>query len=321
MSKESHYLTKADYEKFDSADTRYYGLFCSGKKETLKIKIDPKRFQKSTRHEFSKEQLAVINARQTHYFCPNKNDYRDYHCNKFEEKICKIREYWEKHYEPLIEYAEQKVKKPKELSTGDCGLLMCGILEPDEANIWANYENMKNNERYKQECAMVVRSMYAQFIHHMASSIESVTVEVLTIEKLIEDHFDRNILYGTAVNSGRSVKDLPFFDWYEKLYSLWNFIKHNSQSTYEKLKEHYPQALIKESECKQGNLAAGIVDFSDDMIIQLIYGVSAFFKEYCELVFHEKFAEAQWNYSKYFMSIVKKEIASIENPLDIPGCI
>ena len=321
MSKESHYLTKADYEKFDPTDTRYYGLFCSGKKDSLKIKFDPKRFQKSTCHEFSKEQLAVINARQTHYFYPHKNDYYDYHCNKFEAKIYEIREYWEKHFKPLIKYAKQKVKKPKELSIGDCDLLMCGILEPDEANMWANHENMMNTWRYNQECAMVVGSMYAQFIHHMASSIESVTVAVLTIEKLIDDHFDRNTLYGTAVNSGKSAKDLPSFDWYEKLYSLWNFIKHNSQSTYEKLEACYPQALIKGIEYKQGDLAAGIVDFSDDMIIQLIDGVSAFFKEYCELVFYEKFAEAQWNYSKYFMSIVREEIDLIENPLGLPDYI
>ena len=304
MSKESHYLTKADYEKFDPTDTRYYGLFCSGKKDSLKIKFDPKRFQKSTYHEFSKEQLAVINARQTHYFYPQKNDYYDYHCNKFEAEIYKIKEYWEKHFKPLIKYAKQKVKKPKELSIGDCDLLMCGILEPDDANMWANHENMMNTWRYNQECEMVVGSMYAQFIHHMASSIESVTVAVLTIEKSIKDHFDRNTLYGTAVNSGKSVKDLPSFDWYEKLYSLWNFIKHNSQSTY-----------------KQGDLAAGIVDFSDDMIIQLIDGVSDFFKEYCELVFHEKFSETQWNYSKYFMSIVREEIDLIENPLGLPGYI
>ena len=45
MANKKHYLTKSDYEKFDYTDTRYYGVFCSGKKETLTVKVDPKRFQ------------------------------------------------------------------------------------------------------------------------------------------------------------------------------------------------------------------------------------------------------------------------------------
>ncbi len=321
MSKNSHYLTKADYEKFDLSDTRYYGLFYIGDKNKRQIKLDPKRFRFSIRHEFTKEQLAIINSRQTHYFYPSKEEYFDFHCNKFQSEIADIKEYWEKHFKPLIKYAKQKVKKPKELSIGDCDLMMCGILEPDEANMWANFENMKNEMRYNQECAMVVGSMYAQFVHHMASTIESVTVAVLTIEKSIGDHFDRNTLYGTSVNSGKSVKDLPSFTWYEKLYALWNFIKHNSKSTYDKIKICYPQALIEGREYEQGVLAACVVAFSDDMIVELLNGVSTFFKEYCELVFHEKYDEAQWNYSRYFTNIVHDEIELYTNPLGLPDYI
>lgn len=314
----NRYLTKSDFEKFDLTDTRYYGVFCSGKKEKLTVKVDIKRFQKSARHELTKEQLSIINSRQTHYFYPAKNDYYDYHCNKFEYEINGIKEYWDKHFKPLIQHAKQRVKKPKELTIGDCELMICGILEPDEASMWANHENMVNEWKYQQECAMVVGSMYAQFIHHMASIIESVTVAVLTIEKSIGDHFDRNTLYGTSVNSGKSVKELPSFPWYEKLYSLWNFIKHNSQSTYEKIKECYPQALAEDREYKQGDLAACIVNFSDKMIVALMDGVSNFFKEYCELVFHEDFEEAQWNYSRYFLKIVQNEIENYTNPLGLP---
>ncbi len=316
--KHSHYLTKNDYENFEYTDTRYFGLFCNGKKEDLSVKIDPKRFRYSTSHTFTKEQLEIINARQTHYFYPAKQEYFDYHCNRFEAEIKGIKEYWKKHFKPLIQHAKQRVKKPKEVSIGDCDLMMCGILEPDEANIWANHENIVNDIRYHQECAMVVGSMYAQFIHHMASTIESVTVAVLTAEKAIDDHFDRNTLYGTAVKSGKSVKELPSFPWYEKLYSLWNFIKHNSQSTYEKIKECYPQALAEGREFKQGDLAACIVKFSDEMITDLMDGASNFFKEYCELVFKERYEEAQWNYSRYFLNIVKDQIDVITNPLGLP---
>lgn len=319
--KQSHYLSKKDYEKFEFTDTRHYGLFCSRKKDSLAVKIDPKRFQYSTGHKFSDEQLKIINARQTHYFYPAKTQYFDYHCNKFEAEIKGIEEYWEKHFKPLIQYAKQRVEKPQKVSIGDCNLMMCGIIEPDEANMWACHENNVKEMRYRQECAMVVGNMYAQFIHHMASTIESVTVSVLTSEKSIGDHFDRNTLYGTAVNSGKSIKELSSFPWYEKLYSLWNFIKHNSQSTYEKIKECYPQSLAEDHEYEQGDLAVSIVAFSDEMISELMYGVSNFFKEYCKLVFSERYDEAQWNYSRYFLDIVSDEIELINNPLGLPDYI
>lgn len=315
----NNYLTRSDYEKFDFGDTRYYGVFRRGKKENLEAKIDIKRFQNTTRHEFSKEQLAIINSRQTHYFYPAKKELLDYHCNQFEAEIRNIKEYWQKHFKPLIQHARQRVKKPKKLTIGDCNLMICGVLEADEADMWARYENMMNEWRYLEECTMVVGSMYAQFVHHMASSIEFVTVKVLTSEKAMVDHFDRNILYGTAVNSGKNIKELPSFSWYDKLYSLWNFIKHNSQSTYEKVRECYPEVLKKEREYKQGELAACVIDFSDDMILALIDGVSAFFKEYCELVFHERFEEAQWNFCHYFLDIVYNEIESFINPMGIPN--
>ena len=318
MKKQSHHFTKTDYEKFNYTDTRYYGLFRSEKNDKISVKIDPKRFQYVLRHEFTEEQLSLINSRQTHYFYPAKINYSDYYCNQFEETIKEIRDYWTKHFKPLIQHAKQRVKKPKELTIGDCDLMMCGILEPDEANMWANHENMINEWRYSQECAMVVNSMYAQFVHHMASRIESVTVAVLTKEKAIGDHFDRNALYGTAVNSGKSVKELPSFSTYEKLYALWNFIKHNSQSTYEKVKASYPEALIGGQEYKQGDLAVCIINFSDEMISELLKGISNFFKEYCELVFHERYDEAQWNYCRYFLDIVKEEIELIDNPMGIP---
>lgn len=317
--KHKQYLTKTDYEKFDYSDTRYYGVFYRGKKRETTVWIDIRRFRQFVGEKLSNDQLRIINARQTHYFRPAKNEYFDYHCNRFEAETKELKEYWTQHFSPLITYAKDSLKKPEALTIGDCDLMMCGILDPDEANIWANHENMRNEWRYLQERAMVVGNLYAQFIHHMASSIECATVAVLTEEKAIGDHFDRNTLYGTAVNTGKSVKDLPSFSWYDKLYSLWNFIKHNSRSTYDKIKDCYPDALIKGLDYKQGDLAAALVNFSDEMIVSLIDGVSSFFKEYCELVFHEKFEEAQWNYNRYFLNLVYDSIDVITNPLGIPN--
>lgn len=320
MKKErkSRYCNKQSYETYDGQDTRYYGLWKSGKKNELKVKIDPKRIQEVTNIRFSEEQLAIINKRRSHYFYPTKPQYFSYHCNEFCVAVLEIKEKWEKHFKPLIEKAVERIEKPQELTPGDCDLLNCGILEADEANSWANYNNMIRDYRYKKECLDVVVSLYAQFIHLFASQVEAITVKILTEEKAVTDRFDRNSLYGTAVGKEKTIKELPSFKYYDKLYCIWNFIKHNSLSTYEKLKENYSECLDSET-YQQGYLAIHYLNLTDELIIELMDGCAEFFKEYCELVFGEKYDEAQWNYGAWFVDEVYDTIELIYNPLGIPS--
>ena len=69
---------------------------------------------------------------------------------------------------------------------------------------------------------------------------------------------------------------------------------------------------------RQGDLAIQYLNISDQLILELMEGCSAFFREYCELVFSESYAEAQWNYGRYFTSIVYDEIETYTNPLGLP---
>lgn len=58
-------LTKADFEKFQCHDTRYYGLFYKKTENGIIVKIDPKRFKNAVGCQFSDVQTNIINAR--HY--------------------------------------------------------------------------------------------------------------------------------------------------------------------------------------------------------------------------------------------------------------
>ncbi len=322
MKKErnARYKNQKSFDSYTYTDTRFYGLWAFGKGVELQTKLDPKRFQKSTFNDFSPEQLKVINQRKSHYFHPAKPQYFSYHCNEFCSTIRNIKENWDKHFKPLIEIAVEKVNKPRTLTPGDCDLMMCGILEPDEANTWANYNNLINDMRYKEECIDVVVSLYSQFIHLLASQIEAITVKILTKEKAVTDRFDRKSLYATAVGKGKTVEELPSFKFYDKLYCIWHFIKHNSLSTYERLHERYPDTLI-QTKYQQGDLAIHYLNVSDELISELIDGCISFFKEYCSLVFEEDYDEAQWNYGQYFLDIVYDTIDGFVNPLGIPSYI
>lgn len=111
----------------------------------------------------------------------------------------------------------------------------------------------------------------------MASQIEAVTVLVLTKQNAIMNRFDRNKLYATAKGKNKKVTELPSFRYYDKLYCLWNFIKHNSVSIYEKMSSKYPDLIREGEKYKQGFPAFYIINFTDELIMELLNGCSLFF--------------------------------------------
>lgn len=299
-------------------DTRYWGLFRFGERiidSFGKVKIDPKRFRKTTCCDFTDSQLKIINSRKTHYFYPQKFDYMDYNCNIYVSAIHAIKEDWLRIFKGLIERELNRIEKPRQVVPADDYNFQCGITDIDESSAWAFWTNLLNNNRYKEEVDKIVNSLYAQFFHQMASRIEAVTVYVLAKNGKDVKHFDRNALYDFAGPKG-TARDFENYKYHDKLYRIWHFIKHNSLSTYLNLKEKYPDVLI-DTEFKQGHLASAYVKFSEDLIEELLDGCVEFFKEYCACVYGENYEEAQWNYAMYFTRIVMDKIENIINPFGI----
>ena len=317
MKKErkAKHLNQTSYENFSLEDTRYYGVWTKRIDGIYKVKIDPKRFQEATCHTFNQKQLAVINKRTSHYFHPAKDRYSDYSCNHFVDTLKEVRKSWIENFKPLIDIAVEKIEKPKELYPGDYVNLQMGISSSIAANAWAQQANFKNAQEYRQKTAELVHGLYSQFIQQMASRVEAITVKILTDHKMIDDHFDRNILYG-GINKDTPVRALPHFSSHDKLYCIWNFLKHNIMSTYKSLKDKFSEILI-DYEFEQGTPALYYIKFSDDLIFELIDGCIEFFKEYCSLLFNEDYDQAQWNFNSYFLDIVNDQIELYENPLGL----
>lgn len=307
------------YKKLDEAnrfeDTRYWGLFRFGTKGDYHYKIDPKRFSKMNYHHFEESQLRIINSRETHYFFPKKRNYSDYNCNVIIDEIKSIKDEWYNTFKGLIQREQERIQKPKKLVAADDYNFMCGVTEYDESEMWAMRKNMENSFRYQRELYSVTCSLYAQFIHQMASRIEAITVYVLARNGKNVKHFDRIALYDYSCAQG-TARDFEHYPDHDKLYCIWHFLKHNSISTYDKLKEKYPEVLV-DGEFKQGYLASTFVKYSEELIISLLDGCSEFFKEYCAVVYHENYAEAQWNYDSFFANIVDDNIDMIVDPFGL----
>jgi len=317
-------------------DTRYWGVFYKKQKDSQEkmVLIDPKRFFKMTDVKITENQLKVINARYTHYFHPKRKE-NDYNCNLIVGDIKTILRDWIELQYPLIQREVSRIKKPelveKPLMPGDYYNFQCGVSGIGAAQAWSNFMNYQNANinqhkiaQYEWECANLERALFAQFFQGIASKMEAAIVKLLKENNLLTDRFDRNILYATALGKDKKVEELKDFKWLDKIYCLWHFLKHNTLSTYNTLKERYPELLNVDKHYEQGELAMYFVKFSNEMVIEILNGCIEFFKEYCELIFGEKYEEAQWNYSQYFISIMKAkqrekedEWEDLNNPLGL----
>ena len=317
MKKErkNRYCNQVSHGEYPFEDTRYYGLWVSGRRESLQVKIDPKRFQKANGIEFTLEQLSIINKRKSQYFHPAKRTRNDYCCHAFMDELSAINADWKNNFKKHIELTTKSIQKPRKLYAGDYFNLQVGISGFNSACRWAEMKNESNEIEYQTKIYGLVHGIYSQFVQQMASRIEAVTVRILTNKGMIEDRFDRNILYG-GINNNTPVRQLPHFSSHDKLYCIWNFVKHNSISTYKTLKERFPNIVINR-DFKQGDNALYYVNFSEELILDLINGLTEFFKEYCQLMFGEDYAQAQWNYQDYFLDIVRDNIEMITNPLRV----
>ncbi|MDR2046788.1 MAG: hypothetical protein LBP79_02640 [Clostridiales bacterium] len=266
--------------------------------------------------------------RTEHYFIPAKDDYYDYNCNIFSDAITQIQDEWQKENKPLIDRAIKEIKDAEYEWDN-----MCGVLENDEAMMNSSFLQRRAQGEVEAKRKRLYLSLYAQFFHQMVSKIEAVTVAVITRNDGYDgDRFDRNVLYAfgarAATTEQERIKELKGFSEYDKLYTIWHFIKHNSKSTYEAVLNLCPEILQKDPwnekelrKYKQGDLAIFYIHFTNELIEQLLDGVKTFFKEFCRLVFGEDYDEAQWNYTKYFMKQVNSEIDGIRNPLGLPWWI
>ncbi len=311
------------YKKLESEnkcdDTRYYGVFIKSDKNERRIKVDAVRFNKF--FHLSENQLAVIKNTGTHYFVPSKRHWKEYSCNLFIDCINSIRNEWNNDFLPMVKRTISEIK-PKELVPADLELFNCGIMDHAEATMTANIENIKAQITADRKRQQLWLSLYAQFFHQMASKIEAVTINVLTKNGWRGKNFSRNIFYNFKSIKEAEVKSLKSFDAYNKLYAIWNFLKHNSLSTYEALKNSYPETIIEVNhKYTQGELALFYINFDETLINTLLTELKEFFIEYCNLTFGENFESAQWNYNDWFIEKVNDEIELFTNPLGLPPWI
>lgn len=332
MKKESKVIRK-DYDVLDEKYSQpylhreYYGVF----EKNGKIKIDNRRFVK-----FFKVSECCDFKRNTVYFIPYKKSRKDYCMSYFVDAITKAKETWDDQktiFDNLIKkFVEEETKKPAPNYDYD---FHCGILEYDEwqtSNMMSSIIHQQRiNDNINRKVYDLKMLLYSQTINMIASHLEHAMILSMCKKGFHGDKAGRRDIFtfmdGRIKNSEIKIKALPNFETYDKFYSLWNFNKHNSISTYKKVKNNWDQLIVKNEHGEYYDfpndwMAIEHLNLTDEFFDNLFEPLLDFYFEFCELCYNEPKYYVYWNYDDYFLNIVdgyiKDEKELLENPLGLP---
>lgn len=296
------------YNTDGQEDTRYYGLFIGKDK---KVRIDPKRYDKMI--GLSEEQLNYMNKRITHYFYPEKQNYKDYYSNYIREQLKALDNEWHNDFKPMIERTVKRIKS-KSYSPGDDMSFHQGISSHAASSARMQFYTMMSKNMAINKKQALITSLYSQFFQYISSQIEKLLVKVLSTDNKIGENFNRCILYDLFKERGVEKIDIKGYFYFDRMYRIWNFIKHNNKSTYKTLKQFDDSVLIN-TEYKDGNNAIHYVNIDSFIIENTIENLHIFMSSLCKIIFNEDYENAIWNYDTYFLKKVKEEVDFIKDPL------
>lgn len=305
--KRTHRRQTAKYEKYDFNDKEYYGLF----PKQGKLRIDVKRLEKCHLVDKNIIDSIKIKQRNTKYYRPEKEFRFDYKCNLFRDTLTNIKSDWHNEYLPAM----NRIQTPNDFGKNARDYFMnTGIADCDEWGEIELFAALKRNSKYLE----IIQSFMGQFIHFMASKIEQLTIKVLTMVGFKDNYFDLTGFSKFIKNNYKiELNQIKGFKEFKAFRDLWNFLKHNTLSTYNKLKKSNPSILINDN-YTNGDFALWFVRFPENFIDDTIDKLISFFDNFCDKVFLENVKDAPWNYDAYFLGLFHDNVEMIRNPLGLP---
>jgi hypothetical protein len=248
-AKKSRKYSTEWYNAFSFDDTRYYGVFIKKKGKDQCVLVDPKRYQKNfpCRDDEVRENMKkIMNKRKGPLFRPAREEYLDYNVNVVIDEFEHIRRNWEEDLKPLIVRILSEICG-KQFVPGDDELLQSGIIDHEEAadRAWMktcmskSFAEFKKNELYA--------TLYSAYFHQLASQVEGVILKILTRNGYKEETFNRKQFYSWWPGIEKEIHGLEGHLEFDKLYTIWCFLKHNSLSMYKAVKTKCPEILKEEA--------------------------------------------------------------------------
>lgn len=288
----------------DPAYPEYYGLvFKDGH-----VKIDTRRYKK-----FFELPDPKIEIRSTVYYEPKREHKLDYYCNFFRARCQILTEKYFKEFKIAIE----AIKTPKQVEDNARFQLINSGETNETAAEKALLKGIKRISPYKY----AIKSLYAQFYHQMMAEIDAQTCRVMIPLGFREDDFNKKsfdiFIQSKQGSNSKPFKNFEYYYIYDRAYSVWNFLKHNSKKSYDILCKYYPEMVYDpENNYRNGDLALSVLKLDEKFILNVLKELPLFFDEVCSVGLRENVKDALWDYEDYFVEQVKKVTDTYNNPLD-----
>lgn len=308
----SHGGFSAEYESFDLDDTRYYGVFIKEKDKS--VGIDPKRWEEcfSPNEVLPEKVKRKMMEKDGKLFHPAKKLRSDYTVNRMLDNLIDIQHQWKK-YKKIINHFLNGISGKEFTIDEDSSLLSADYAEAmDRAEERTSVSSMlaqcEKDEQYI--------SLHEAFFHQMASQVEALFLKAITENGYEEKKSFREGLYNFKTNE-KYLKNLNGFHEFDKMYSIWIFLKHNSVSAFNCVKTKYSDVLKESNYLQGGLLARNFIKFDTSLFESILNGIKIFIAEYCLLVFKEDADEASWNYEEFFLNHAYDMIREEQDPCGI----
>ncbi len=172
--------------------------------------------------------------------------------------------------------------------------LMDGIYDYEETAEKGTLAGMKRVQPYYE----LEVALHANFIHQIASEMTAFMLYEARVLGYSYPEVSRNkletFIEGTTYGKHK-ISDLPHFTVYNNFYTGWNFLKHNSEELFAKVKDRCPEMLLSGA-YKNGQLSQYILKIDDEYIEKTLTNLGLFYDEFCEAFFGENPEMANWNY-------------------------
>ena len=313
--KSTHKVERFDYSKYESnpswdsdslREYQFWGLH----PKSGRIHIDTKRYSKACEmigiKDFMPEGMFV--NRSTPYFIPAKQHKYDYIINVFNDFINAFQRDWELEYKPIF----KMIKTPKEVyeNTRLSQLAYTSNVDDlEDIEFNSHMSSIRREKKYLQ----VVQSLYCQFINKLAIETERIMLIAMCQLGYTDKYYDFKSFLEfsdklTKARQGKKVDELENYDAYNMLNKINNFLKHNSISSYNKLKKKYPNNVASKEkgtakiEYENGMYAGDWIIIKDGYIDDLLKELREFFTAYCKEIVKENVDDAKWNHDDYFIN-------------------
>lgn len=313
--KSTHKVERFDYSKYESntrwdSDSLKEYEFWGMHPKSGRIHIDTKRYAKACEMIGIKDFMpeGMFANRSTPYFIPAKQHKHDYVINIFNDLLNNFQRDWEMEYKPIF----NMIKTPKEVyeSTRLSEIAYTSNVDDLEE---IEFNSMMSSIKREKKYVHIIQSLYCQFINKLA--IETDRIMLIVMCKLgykgNDFRLDSFLKFSDGLardKKGKKIENLDEYDSYNLLNKINNFLKHNSISSYRKLKRKFPENVASKEnktanvEYENGMFAGDWIILKDDYIDDLLKKLRKFFKSYCKEIVKENVDDAEWNYDDYFIN-------------------